>query len=103
MSTRASQPKTIAIDFDDTFTADDILFAGFVYLAQQRGHKVIMVTARPRDEINKKAVFDFLEKCGIDIPVSFTDRTSKLRYMEELGTRVDIWIDDNPHALVHGH
>ena len=34
----------IEIDFDDTYTADEILFAAWIRLAQERGHDVFALS-----------------------------------------------------------
>ena len=39
------EPLIIAIDFDDTFSADPELWTAFILNAQQRGHKIICVSA----------------------------------------------------------
>jgi hypothetical protein len=39
---------------------------------------------------------------GVSVPLIFCNMGSKLWTMEQRGTKVDIWIDDAPHAIVHG-
>ena len=95
--------STIAIDFDDTFTADMDLWSGFIRTAQAAGHDVICVTARrdiPRESDYVRRVFAAWD-CEID--TLFTDRASKLESVERAGVAVDIWIDNDPSALVNGH
>lgn len=100
MDVAMSKTLTIAIDFDDTFTADQTLWSAFIKCAQAQGHKVVCVTARRFDAESKAEMYDVLPE---HVPVYFTSLGSKLAYMEKQGVKVDIWCDDNPKALVHGH
>lgn len=95
---------TIAIDFDDTFTALPNLFSHMAKLAAAEGHKVIIVTARRDTYENNDDIEKFLEeyKCTW-IPVYFTGLRSKIDYMKDRGVEVNVWCDDNPLALVNGH
>ncbi len=93
----------IALDFDQTITADPELFSQFTALARARGHKVICVTLRGRHEEDLAEVEDLLCAYGMyPMNVYMTCLGSKTAHMEALGVPVDIWIDDNPKALVHG-
>lgn len=92
----------IAIDFDDTFTADPELWAVFIRLAQHKGHRVLCVTSRRDSESNLEDMVGVFEANGLSLPVIFCNMGSKLWTMEQRGTKVDIWIDDAPHAIVHG-
>jgi len=90
--------KTIAIDFDNTYTACPKTWDAFIQIAQANGHRVVCVTARRDTNENREIV---------QIPgvmTYFTGLASKLWYMaEKLGVKVDIWIDDDPVSLVRGH
>lgn len=97
-----SGPKTIAIDFDDTITADPLMWRSVIGRMRDRGHKVICVTGRRFNAENKQAIDEYLAECDIELTVFYTNLGSKIRYMESTGLKVDIWIDDNPQALVHG-
>lgn len=79
---------TIALDFDDTYTADPGLWNHFIEFAVARGHKVICVTMRYPEE-------------PIDMPSSveivYTSRMAKRPFMETRGLGMpNIWIDDHP-------
>lgn len=86
-----------AIDYDDTYTADPEFFDKVIDLARERGHKFICLTQRRQTVENMK---------DINMPkvrVYFTGMASKLWWAENnIGERVDIWIDDDPKALVQG-
>lgn len=94
---------TFGLDFDDTFTACPELWAMFVVAAEAADHRVFIVTARRDTEENGIVVRHALKSHGLVLPIVFTSLASKLRAVEERGIKVDIWLDDNPHALVHGH
>lgn len=87
----------IALDFDDTYTADRELWDRFIADAKERGHTVWIVTARRNTEENA-AIVD-VPSC----PVVFTALASKTWTMEQRGVTIDIWIDDDPETLVRGH
>ncbi len=94
--------STIAIDFDGTFTSDMGLWSGFIRAAGDAGHTVICVTARadtPKDADYLRVTFNAWQ---CDVPVVFTDGGSKLTAMEAQGMAVDVWIDNDPTALVNG-
>lgn len=94
---------TIAIDFDDTFTADPVMWSAFIEQATTKhGHRVLCVTSRRDDEENREDIERCFSQFGISIPVIFSNMGSKLWTMEQRNVKVDIWIDDAPHALVHG-
>lgn len=97
------EPLTFALDFDDTFTADPELWSEWIKVAKFRGHKVYCVTARRDHEENRKELSDYFSQYGISIPIVFCNLGSKTWTMEQRGIKVNIWIDDSPHALVHGH
>ena len=93
----------IAIDFDETLTADARLWRKFCRIVKQLGHRIICVTARAETEENIDTVDEWMESHGIQMPVYFTSRESKVTYMARLGIKVDIWIDDDPRRCALGH
>jgi len=93
---------TFGMDFDDTFTADPVLMSEFVLNAQKRGHKVLCVTSRRDCEESREEMEAVFSHFGVMIPIIFCNMGSKLWTMEQRGTTVDIWVDDAPHAIVHG-
>ena len=92
---------TIAIDFDDTFTTDETLWAGFIHSAKSRGHEILCVTSRRDSEDSLKEINRRFEFHSIQIRVIFSNRKSKVDTMKDKGIRVDIWIDDLPYGLIH--
>lgn len=91
------------LDFDDTFTADPELWALFIREAQAKGHRVYCVTARRNSDENIEILSETFANHALEIPIVFCNLGSKTWTMEQRGIKVNIWIDDAPHALVHGH
>lgn len=80
----------IALDFDDTYTADSGLWSAFVYSAKSRHHIVKFVTFRyptETEDIEQSA-----KMLGIEI--IYTSRQQK-----RLFWNADIWIDDLPEVI----
>lgn len=94
---------TIAIDYDDTFTADPALWSSFIQDAKLMGHSVCCVTARRCTEQNVDNINLQFDHWNCQIPVFFSNLGSKIAEMERRGIDVSIWIDDDPRRLVHGH
>lgn len=84
------------LDFDETYTADPVLFDGFIQLLKSRGHSVIVATMRYEHEGQEiiDALGDKVEK------IIFTGRKAKVKFVEEAGYYPSIYIDDSPHFLV---
>jgi len=93
----------IAIDFDDTLTADSELWLEFIASANALGHGVICVTARRDTPENNEDIENWLAMHGIDLRVYYTGLRSKVDYMASRGLKVDIWIDDDPKRCALGH
>lgn len=92
----------IAIDFDETLTRDAELWRGFIESARSLGHQVFCITARRPTDDNCETVIEWMRAHGIDLPVYFTAMGSKVAHMQELGIKVDIWIDDDPRSCAMG-
>ena len=71
----------IALDYDQTYTADPVLWDRFINAAQSQGHDVQIVTMRyPHEPIP-----------DLGLTVVYTGRQAKSRHF-----KADIWIDDSP-------
>lgn len=91
--------KHIAIDWDETFTADPELWQAFIKLAEERGHRVYCVTCRRDTEENREIVR--VES----LPAYrhyFTGLSPKRWFMEQRGIQIDIWVDDHPESVKEG-
>lgn len=84
----------IALDFDETYTADPLLFTAFVAMAQKAGHSVVVATMRHEEEGS-----DVRSELGW-LPIYFTGRKAKRPFLAAAGVHPDIWIDDNPAWIV---
>jgi hypothetical protein len=94
----------IAIDFDDTLTADAELWLDFVRKANTRGHYVVCVTARRDTAENREWIHSWMKDNRIvNLYTHYTGLGSKVDYMERIGVKVDIWIDDDPRKCALGH
>lgn len=81
----------VALDFDDTYTRDPVLWAQFVGALQVRGHSVTFVTSRYDTYDNK----DIEAVCkALSIGVVYCNGEPKKKHF-----RADVWIDDCPEAI----
>jgi len=94
--------KTIAMDFDDTFTAIPDIWASTILDLEAAGHRVFIATGRRETEENLAEIRGCLREHGLVLPIVCSSMGSKLHAFEARGIKVDIWIEDNPHSLVKG-
>lgn len=81
----------IALDYDDTFTADPTLWAEFVTLAKRRGHSVSLVTFR-KETYNNDDIEEDAKLLGMDIV--YCNLKQKATQF-----KAHVWIDDSPHFI----
>jgi hypothetical protein len=62
-----------------------------------------MVTARRNTPENSEQQNADLDHWACQMPIVFSNLGSKLSAVERQGIKIDIWIDDDPASLVHGH
>jgi len=92
----------IAIDYDDTYTLNPRMWDEFIQRAYEYDCEVYLVTWRDgenrsmRDEVEKDLRYVLRE--GF---IHFTNLKAKRKYMEDQGIYIDVWIDDNPYAILH--
>ena len=84
----------IALDYDGTYTRAPRLWDDFAALADAGGHSVVAVTMRDEN--------DPLPAEPPGVPVHYTGGQPKAAHMEDHGILVDVWIDDDPQAIVGG-
>ncbi|MFT6988191.1 MAG: hypothetical protein ACJASL_000151 [Paraglaciecola sp.] len=82
----------IALDYDETYTEDPVLWTAFVNHCVARGHSVTFVTYRPENANNAYIESD-AERLGIDI--IYTAGKQKQHCF-----KADVWIDDCPETIV---
>ena len=85
----------IGLDYDDTYTRDPKMWTAICMLMQTSGHQVYLVSWRTPQESNQEIrnLAAFLDGAY------FTSRKAKEKYMYDQGIRIDILIDNNPHAI----
>lgn len=82
----------IALDYDDTFTADRGMWQEIVKVMQKMGHEVTFVTFRSEDMPSRGNNDDILEDAKeLGLPVVFSNHKQKAHVF-----KADIWIDDMP-------
>lgn len=81
----------IALDFDNTITADPDLWIAFVAAAKARGHTVKIVTYRYPEQ-TMGGILNIAEI--MDVEVVFTSYTQKRTKWD-----ADVWIDDMPELI----
>lgn len=84
--------KYIAIDWDNTISADIDFFLQLIKKLQLYGYIPFVCTLRAPDKENIKEIRNILEEANID--VYLTDGKPKRKYMKKKGVRVHLWIDD---------
>lgn len=90
----------LALDFDNTYTANIPFWRAFIELAQNYGATVAIVTMRSK-ELDYDSEFNFL-KDFYKVETIFCDGEAKKKVCEEAGYDVDIWIDDYPEGVTMG-
>lgn len=87
----------IALDYDDTYTADKNFWAYMIIVGKTKGHNFFIVTVRD-DRYDKNETLELLEK---NVKVYYTRGVAKKWWMEQFGEAVDIWIDDRPENILN--
>ena len=91
LTTQYDKPLSIALDYDDTFTAHREFWTSFIRLADHFKLKVTFVTYRHQTGNNKDILADAEHLC---IPVIFSNGEPKSSVF-----KADIWIDDQPITI----
>lgn len=97
----------IALDFDNTFTADPDFWREVVARGRERGHSFVCVTGRP-DEV---AFYEPTKHLGDEVraaldglmPVVFAGFEWKKVAALKAGYKIDVWIDDQPYWIQETH
>lgn len=84
--------KYIAIDWDNTISADIDFFLMLIMKLQKAGYIPFVCTLRAADSDNLKEIRGALKKA--DIAIYLTNGKPKRKYMKKLGINVHFWIDD---------
>ncbi len=87
-----ARSKYIALDWDNTVSADQDFFRWLIRRFQQAGYSPFVCTLRAPDRENIREICGILEEAMI--PIYLTDGKPKRKYMKKLGVKVHLWIDD---------
>ena len=79
----------IAIDYDNTYTADPEWWDEVIRSGQERGHTIVCVTGRT-------------EPPNLPIRVICAGDEYKRDAVRRSGLRIDVWIDDEPGHIEPG-
>lgn len=85
----------IALDYDGTYTKDPDFWLAFLQSSRNAGHEVFCCTMRTPEESR-----EIDPRLSFLVQIIATSREAKLPFMQSLGVKVDIWIDDNPMFIV---
>lgn len=88
----------IALDYDNTYSADPMFWQGFIKLCKHAGHEVRIVTARD-ERFDRTEPLEMVE--GI-VSIIYTRGIAKRWYCEHFAEDFlpDIWIDDRPESIL---
>ena len=89
-----SEPLTIAIDFDQTWTADPAGWYSFYHMMAARGHTIILATGREKWS-------DDMARANLPsgMRIIYCGRQLKEQACRANGHHVNIWIDDMPGMI----
>lgn len=85
----------IALDYDGTYTKDQILWDNFIRICKDRKHTVYCVTMRYPDEN-----LEIENTIGKSCKIIYTSRKAKIKFLESIGIFPDVWIDDQPYFIL---
>lgn len=86
------ESKFIAIDWDNTISADQTFFIELIKQLQKSDYTPFVCTLRAPNTENIEEILSILEDANIAIYL--TDGNPKREYMKDLGVDVHLWIDD---------
>ncbi len=84
--------KYIAIDWDNTVSADPVFFIDLIKKFQKVGYTPFICSLRAPDKENITEIKSVLE--ARNITIYLTDGQDKYGHMKNLGIDVHLWIDD---------
>lgn len=90
--------RIVAIDFDNTITADVDFYQGLIEAYRQCGWEPVVCTLRANEEPSLGEIREKLS--GTDIRIYATDGKKKRAFMLYQGISVGLWIDDYFPAII---
>ena len=91
LTTQYDHQLSIALDYDECFTANRELWTNFILLVKSLNSKVTFVTFRYETQHNRDILTDAKH---LDIPIVFSNGKQKSSVI-----KADIWIDDSPITI----
>lgn len=82
----------IAIDWDNTISADQDFFISLIYKLKSVGYIPFVCTLRAPEKENIIEIRNILD--AANIAIYLTNGKPKRKYMKSLGVKVHLWIDD---------
>lgn len=82
----------IALDWDNTVSADQEFFRLLIRRFQRAGYSPFVCTLRAPDRENIREICEILDEAMI--PIYLTDGKPKRNYLKKLGLKVHLWVDD---------
>lgn len=97
-------PLTIALDYDNTFTAlPRVAKLNFIRALKSDGCRVLIVSSRQCECTPESKCENHCYMAGeTGCSVILTSGSAKKWFMEQRGIKVDIWIDDDPASITNG-
>lgn len=97
-------PLTIAIDYDNTFTAlPRVAVLNFIRALKNDGCRVFIVSSRSCECTEHEKCENHCYMAGeTGCSVILTNGSAKKWFMEQRGIKVDIWVDDCPESIGNG-
>jgi hypothetical protein len=89
----------IALDYDDTYTRDPLLWNWFCQQALDRGHEVWCVSARDQNDMDDP-IMTVGRVIGADKCVGTAMNPKRTFMWKEKDVYIDVWIDDSPEYIV---
>jgi len=87
----------LSLDYDNTYTRDNVFWDTFIDSAKRHGHKVYVVTMRTPAEGD-----EVVKYLGHQVEhIYFTSRKNKHDFMFAQGISIDVWIDDMPFFILN--
>lgn len=90
------------IDFDDTLSSRPALWKVFYDAALAGGDRMYCISCRRNTIENFDIINTFLDTHGMQMIILLTSLRSKQAYVDEMGLKIDIWIDDMPRSITEG-
>ena len=89
----------IALDYDDTYTRDPLMWNWFCQQALDRGHEVWCVSARDQNDMDDP-IMTVGRVIGADKCVGTAMKPKRTYMWKEKDVYIDVWIDDSPEYIV---